>query len=240
MAPPVISHIEGQFLQKLPDSVLEKTIGFRERENDDEIEKLFLKSRLPPNDVEEIERNIKKRYNFTSVQAVFKKRRKRKGCARNTGLSSSKKRLLGLNNISKKGLNFDDLLPLHNCWKDYISNLIDLPYLQKQGWKGEVSSSIHEEFSQLLWKADYHGAYITVLKSTCPSLVGIEGILVFETKNVLRILGKDNITRSVPKGSCEFKITIGDYNVKILGKYFMIKPTERAVKKVKAGKYFSL
>lgn len=50
----------GQFLQKLPDSVLEKTIGFRERVVGEEIEKSFLKSRLPPNDVEEIERNIYK------------------------------------------------------------------------------------------------------------------------------------------------------------------------------------
>ncbi|XP_014273622.1 ribonuclease P protein subunit p29 [Halyomorpha halys] len=240
MAPPVISDVEVQFLQKLPDPVLEKTIGFKEKVIDDEVEKSFLKSRLPLNDVEEIEKTINKRYNFTSVQAVFKKRVRRKGCARNTGLSSSKKRLLGLNNISKKGLNYDDLLPLHHCWNEYISNLIDLPYLKKQGWRGEVSSSIHEEFSQLLWKADYHGAYITIVKSTCPSLVGIEGILVFETKNVLKILGKDNITRSVPKASCEFKITIGDYQVKFLGKHFMIKPTDRAVKKVKAGKYFSL
>lgn len=62
-------------------------------------------------------------------------------------------------------------------------------------WKGEVTSSTYVDFTHLLWRADYHGAYVKVSRSTCPSLVGIEGILVFETRNTVKLLGKDNETR---------------------------------------------
>lgn len=231
---------EEQFLQKLPDAILEKTIGFKIRDPYEQPEKTFLELRLPSSDINEIEQKIRKKYNFTTVRATFKKRNKRKGCPRNAGISNTKKRLLGFYSIDKRGLKFKDLIHLHFSWTEYLENMLDLQLLHESGWDGELNNSAYDEFTQQLWKADYHGAYIKVSRSACPSLVGIEGILIFETKNTIKLLGKDDITRTVPKSSCEFMLKIGKFYVKFIGKHFMVKPTERVVKKVKSGKYFDL
>ena len=61
-----------------------------------------------------------------------------------------------------------------------------------------------ESISQRLMKADYHGAKVTVVRSKCPSLVGIEGIIVQDTKCTFRILSEDNLIRS--------KLSIEVYN----------------------------
>jgi ribonuclease P protein subunit POP4 len=61
---------------------------------------------------------------------------------------------------------------------------------------GEPGSKYWSLFSQLLLKADYHGAHLKVVRSACSSLVGQSGIVVFDTKNTFKIIGRDNIVRS--------------------------------------------
>lgn len=45
-------------------------------------------------------------------------------------------------------------------------------------------------------KADYHGALLKVLNSKCHSLVGLQGIVIFDTKFTFTIVCKDNMSRS--------------------------------------------
>lgn len=63
---------------------------------------------------------------------------------------------------------------------------------------------------------------MTVIRSTIPSLVGIEGIVSLETKNVFQITGKDNITRSKYLNIVFFFIfiTIWQEIMKCLSVYF--------------------
>jgi len=61
---------------------------------------------------------------------------------------------------------------------------------------GEPGSKYWNHFSQLFLKADYHGAHLKVVRSTCSSLVGHSGIVIFDTKNTFKIIGRDNIVRS--------------------------------------------
>lgn len=53
-----------------------------------------------------------------------------------------------------------------------------------------------ENVNQQLMKADYHGAKISVVKTKCPSLARMQGIIIQDTKNVFRIISPDNIIRS--------------------------------------------
>lgn len=53
-----------------------------------------------------------------------------------------------------------------------------------------------ENINQQLIKADFHGAKISVVKSKCPSLVGINGIVVQDTKNTFKVCSTDNVIRS--------------------------------------------
>lgn len=78
-----------------------------------------------------------------------------------------------------------------DVFSTFLNNLFYLYRLD-----GAFSNCTPEEITQQMLKADFHGAVMEVHKSTCPNLVGINGIVVFETRNVIKLLGKDNITRS--------------------------------------------
>lgn len=53
-----------------------------------------------------------------------------------------------------------------------------------------------ENVNVQLMKADFHGAKISINKSKCPSLIGVTGIVIQDTKNTFRVCGTDNIIRS--------------------------------------------
>lgn len=99
------------------------------------------------------------------------------------------------------------------------------------------------------------------MRSTCSSLVGQAGIVVFDTKNTFKIICTDNIVRSeysqvlneglsglcslslsfmsriviaaIPKQPSVFTMVLDDYTCTIHGKYFCMRPQDRSVKKIK-------
>lgn len=75
------------------------------------------------------------------------------------------------------------------------NNLIYCLFLLISG-QADISNKHWESLSTQLTKADYHGAYVRVTRGRCPSHVGIEGIVVMDTKYTFKVLGKDNIVRS--------------------------------------------
>ncbi|BES96038.1 ribonuclease P protein subunit [Nesidiocoris tenuis] len=225
---------------KLPAEVLSSTIDRRKDESEgaDKSVKSFLESRMRKDDAATLKQELHKKFPLAKERQVFKKRIRRRGCPKNQTLSNTKKKALGLYNIERDGLQYKDLLPLHDLWKGYMDGYLGLPRLKKVGFTGDVTSPLFEEVSQLLFKADYHGAIVRVTRSTAPSLVGLGGIIVFETRNTLKVLGKDNITRCLPKLTCEFEILVGDLVIRFLGKNFLVKPPDRAAKKVRGNKRF--
>ncbi|KAL1140495.1 hypothetical protein AAG570_000427 [Ranatra chinensis] len=182
---------------KLPDKILEKTIGFSTEIEDQEVS--YIQSRIPSNDHYEITKLLHKNFPISKERQIVKKRAYRKGRQkRQTGcqLTSTRRRELGLHKLSRSGLKFTDLLPIHAIWVDYMRTYLGLDEFSKKKWYKVLHISIWTLFSKLLWKADYHGAYISVIRSLCPSFVGLEGILVMEMRNVFKIVSKDDITRS--------------------------------------------
>ena len=102
--------------------------------------------------------------------------------------------ILGLNKFGKKSLRYTDMLQLNSLWLGYMHHMLgveDFTSLPKD------STSTHwENISQRLMKADYHGAQVTVVRSRCPSTVGIKGIIIQDTKNTFRLLSEDDVIRS--------------------------------------------
>lgn len=97
-------------------------------------------------------------------------------------LTSKKRKELKLFELSEECEKYDLYLPLHNLWKGYIENLT-------QG-QGDISS--------MLIKADYHGAYIKVIQSKSPDLIGIEGIVLQETMRTFKLITKENKYKGIP------------------------------------------
>ncbi|KAG4305467.1 hypothetical protein PORY_001023 [Pneumocystis oryctolagi] len=153
-------------------------------------------------------------------------------------LSSREKKATGIYDISKDACRYDIWLPLHNLWKEYIKEII-----------GSNSELV---ISQKLLKADMHGTNIKVIRSKCPSRVGIEGICIKETKKTFVLVTKKNKKKVIPKENSTFSIEIEQTSdclesnkqetnenkhiitFEIAGSHFICKAAERIGKKIKS------
>ncbi|KAJ1953626.1 RNase P/RNase MRP complex subunit [Dispira parvispora] len=99
------------------------------------------------------------------------------------GLNSKQRRALRIYELPKDCQKYSNFVPLHVLWQEYMRTLVENLAPAQQ--------------AQRLSSADFHGAIITVIKSKCPSLVGTRGIVVQETKNLLRIITPDDIFKFI-------------------------------------------
>ncbi|KAL6067308.1 RNase P/RNase MRP complex subunit, variant 3 [Balamuthia mandrillaris] len=81
--------------------------------------------------------------------------------------------------IEKDKQRYDLYLPLHELWKQYMSELLS----------AEVNAT---NFQAKLLKADLHGCIMRVIRSKCPSYLGMEGILAQETEHTFQLITKKN------------------------------------------------
>lgn len=91
-----------------------------------------------------------------------------------------------------------------------------------------------QQLNQKVTKADYHGCILKVWRSKCPTYVGIEGILLQETQNTLRIIAKDNRVRTIPKNHSVFAFEFHGYRFYLYGNHMKYRASERSAKKFKA------
>ncbi|KAJ3480942.1 hypothetical protein NLI96_g8000 [Meripilus lineatus] len=107
----------------------------------------------------------------------------------------------GLWKLSKAETKFDNFLPLHFLWLDYMSELLNLtppPSPPETHGGGGVSSNASNIHTKLV-KADFHGSILTVRQSKNPCLVGLSGIVVHETENAFKIVTQKDSLKLVPK-----------------------------------------
>lgn len=132
-------------------------------------------------------------------------------------------------------LRYSAFLPLHRLWLAYIRDLLAQPH-----------SAIPLSSGERLLKADYHGARVTVVRSTAPSYVHVSGIVVQESASGWRIIGEDDKVRLVRKEGSVLQLTIssgvedeqqqhqlGDWQVELYGDQLTVRSAERAAKKFK-------
>lgn len=61
---------------------------------------------------------------------------------------------------------------------------------------------------QILATADMHGALMTVVRSRCVSRVGLEGIVVRDTRFTFDLITKNNVIKSIPKEHTIFRFEV--------------------------------
>ncbi|KAH8402847.1 hypothetical protein KR222_002662 [Zaprionus bogoriensis] len=138
---------------------------------------------------------------------------------------------LGLNALPTRQMRYEQALPLHRLWRGYIREHLEL---QAGEQVPQVHEKRYEEFSRQLVKMDLHGAKLRVVQSKCPTLEGLSGICLLDTKNVLKLLGEDHRVRTVPKSECVFGMHVGNMEFTIFGQHLQMRPAERSVKKIKS------
>ncbi|XP_033219837.1 ribonuclease P protein subunit p29 [Belonocnema kinseyi] len=187
----------------------------------------FLQETLPPSDTKKIPDEMRKTFLFSKHRSKNSQRKQKKG-----SFSGIKKRiLLNLNKKKEKELRYNDILPLYTMWLDYMKNLLGVENFSKLPTNPFENN--WESVNQKIMKADYHGAKISVIRSKCPSLVGIHGIILQDTRNTFRVIGEDDRIRTIPKETTKFEMHLGDMTLEVFGKELCIRPAERSVRKFK-------
>lgn len=187
----------------------------------------FLKNNIPKGDIPNIEAELKKDFTLAkrrSKTAKRKTKRKKTRC-----LTRTEKKALSFYDIPRNSVKYEDVLPMHQIWTDYMSETLELhkpiPHINSKGW---------ENFTQTLYKADFHGSYLHIVRSKCPSYVSKRGICIMDTRNTFKIVSKDNIVTTVPKRECVFEMTVKNVKITLFGKQLCVRPAERSTKKIKS------
>lgn len=186
----------------------------------------FLKAHVPRSDIQNIETALKNE--FVLAKKKGKKLRHKPNKKKTQYLTRREKKCLGFYNIPRNSLKYEDILPMNKIWNEYIEEIIELdnniPNFTNKNW---------ESFTQSLYKADFHGCIISVVRSKCPSYVGKTGICIMDTRNTFKILSIDNIVVTIPKRQSVFEIHLHNLKITLFGKLMCARPAERSTKKLK-------
>jgi ribonuclease P protein subunit POP4 len=204
----------------------------------------FLKAHVPASDQKEIEDELRKNVPLSKQKdkKIKKPQPKRKG----KYLTARERRDLGLYKLPKEGgLKYSNFRNLHKLWLDYIREVLRLegqpaaPQVAT-GHGGRISAILDEQLQLRVCRADLHGCLVKVTRSLNSAILGMQGIVVMETRNTFRIIDKTNILRTIPKNGTSFTFTVDDHVITLSGSSLCNKPSERAVKKWKNKSSFDL
>jgi len=130
---------------------------------------------------------------------------------------------------TKFSIEYNNYLFMNNLWKQYITELLK-------------DTTNNDTILQRILTADYHGCLIHVVQAKNQSLIGKEGIIIQETKNIFVIIEKlKNRRCSILKKDCLFSINIfiGDKEQKIFisGVAISVRPEQRGQKRSTSIEY---
>lgn len=117
-------------------------------------------------------------------------------------LSAAQKRKLGLTEIPASQRKYAIYEPLHALWLGYMREILGLADVQSRGYVTPASAG------QMLASADMHGAKLRVVRSRCVGRVGLEGIVVRDTRYTFEVVTERNAIKSVPKEHTVFGFEI--------------------------------
>ena len=104
-------------------------------------------------------------------------------------LSAKEKRISGIYDIPKEQQKYAIYVPLHRMWVQYMWEVLGIE-------EGKQTFVTAQGAGSKLVSADYHGAELTVVRSRCVGMVGLEGIVVKDTKFTFQIITARNQLKS--------------------------------------------
>lgn len=132
--------------------------------------------------------------------------RLRKARARRTSnkpqpLSAKQKRALCLYEVLVEQQKYAIYEPIHRMWCGYMREILGLSD-GKRTYVDAVGAG------PILASADYHGALLEVVRSRCVSRVGLQGIVVKDTKFTFDIVTRKDEVKTVPKEHTVFRFEV--------------------------------
>ncbi|MCL7027185.1 hypothetical protein MKW94_016996 [Papaver nudicaule] len=121
-------------------------------------------------------------------------------------MSTKQHKKCGSFDLPKECHNFDYFKPMHEMWKDYITQVLK-----------NVGTN---QLSQCIMAADLHGAILQVSSCKINSYTGVSGIMIRETAETFGIITQDNKLRVVPKKPSVFILRADGWRITLHGDKF--------------------
>ncbi|XP_030516965.1 ribonuclease MRP protein subunit POP4 isoform X3 [Rhodamnia argentea] len=99
-------------------------------------------------------------------------------------------------------LKFDFFKPMHEIWKGYIAELLNIS---------------GNQLAECLLSADLHGAIVRVAECKVTSLSGASGIMIRETAETFGLITKDDRFQVVPKRGSVFLFQVDCWKITLCG-----------------------
>jgi ribonuclease P protein subunit POP4 len=125
---------------------------------------------------------------------------KRKTTGKPRPLSAKQKRALQIYAIPKSQRKYSIYVPLWRMWCGYIREILGITAVERPGGYGRYVEP--KGAGPLLAGADFHGAMVEVVRSSCVGRVGIKGIIVRDTKFTFEIVTSRNELKGL-SNSCQ-------------------------------------
>jgi ribonuclease P protein subunit POP4 len=133
---------------------------------------------------------------------------KRKSPGKPRPLSAKQKRALQVYNIPKSQQKWAIFEPVWRMWCGYIREILGLNVETPYNAKGRSKWLDPKNAGPLLAGADFHGAKVKVVRSRCLSRVGLEGIVIRDTKFTFEIVTEKDEIKVVPKEHTVFQFGV--------------------------------
>ena len=116
-------------------------------------------------------------------------------------LSAKQKRKLCIYDIPKSQQKYAIYEPVHQMWCAYMREILGIA----DGKRTHVDAN---GAGPMLVSADYHGALVEVVRSRCPSRVGLKGIVVKDTKFTFEVVTTKDALKAIPKEHTVFRFEV--------------------------------
>lgn len=143
---------------------------------------------------------------------------------------------------------YEQYLPLNGLWNDYVTSLL-FPHENSSAQSISLQHTV--QIAGKLASADFHGAKLKVVSAKNPSMVGLQGIVLWEGRSNFVIVVKPNPEsgisirekigglRIVEKRGTLFQFTVKDANgasidFDIVGSRFLYRTADRSGRKFKS------
>ncbi|ERL95031.1 uncharacterized protein LOC109543774 [Dendroctonus ponderosae] len=185
----------------------------------------FIKQTVPSADLRNLKTDLKWQFLLEHHSVIKAKRRKQK----KTFLTRQQRKSMGLLKLPSEGWNYQSLEKMRNLWQDYMRGNLELvnraPSCSDQEWNS---------FSVIVAKSEMVGAELKVVKSKVPSLIGMSGTVVLETKMSFQLVTPENKLKTILKDTSVFEFVIDKLKFTFFGKHLATRPSDRSVKKIKS------
>ncbi|XP_066255833.1 ribonuclease P protein subunit p29 [Euwallacea similis] len=184
----------------------------------------ILRQTLPSSDSKNLKADFKWQFFLEQHYVVKLNRRKQK----KTFLTRKQRKKMGLLKLPKENWKYSSLQVVRDMWKEYMRENLELikqaPTCVDQDWNS---------FSVIVAKSEMVGADLKVVKSKVPSLIGMHGTVVLETKMSFQIVTPQDKLKTILKETSVFEFLLDNMKFTFLGKHLTTRPSERSVKKIR-------